>query len=109
VLVDPDHGGRIPRLYELACSALLFHCDSPGAPGRMFSADEWKLFLKGYAEHVKISETERRVWQDVLTAAWMDEGLWLIGNWPEGWNTPHDRRFLMDLATSSLGEFVLEA
>jgi Ser/Thr protein kinase RdoA (MazF antagonist) len=108
VLVDPDHGGRIPRIYDLACSTLLFHCDCPTAPGRMFDHREWGLFIRTYAEHVELSATEIQLWDDVLTAAWMDEGLWLIGNWPEGWSTLHERQFLANLATSSFECFRLD-
>jgi Ser/Thr protein kinase RdoA (MazF antagonist) len=32
VLIDPDHAGRIPRIYDLACAALLFNCDHPLPP-----------------------------------------------------------------------------
>jgi len=108
VLVDPDHGGRIPRLYDLACCALLFHCNCPTAPSRMFSVKEWSIFLNAYAKLIKLSDTEHQLWPDVLTAAWMDEGIWLIGNWPEGWSSPHDRRLLADLAISPLRSFGLD-
>ena len=102
VLVDPDHGGRMPRLYDLACGALLFHTDCGTAPGRLFDGREWRQFLKGYAASVQVTELERRHWQDALLAAWMDQGLWLLGNWPEGWEDERTRACLMDLATSDL-------
>lgn len=105
VLVDPDHGACIPRLYDLACCALLFHCDCATAPGQLFSESQWTGFLAGYNTSVTFSMVEHRHWFDVLTAAWMDQALWLLANWPEGWENSRDRDFLTDLASNSLATF----
>ncbi|MGL6342896.1 MAG: phosphotransferase, partial [Waterburya sp.] len=53
VLVDPDHCGRIPRMYDLATALLLFHCDLPPAPKRIFTSAEWNTFLAGYQQYVQ--------------------------------------------------------
>lgn len=40
VLIDPDHGGRIPQIYDLAIALLLFHINLPTAPARIFTQTE---------------------------------------------------------------------
>lgn len=102
VLVDPDHGGRIPRLYDLACAVLLFHCDFSTAPDRLFSKNQWATFLKGYTNQIAFIDVEYRYWRDVLAAAWMDQALWLLANWPEGWEDKRERGYLSNLAINHL-------
>ena len=69
VLIDPDHAARLPRLYDLAVAALLFHNDLPSAPGRLWTADQWQTFLCGYLQHVTPTERERASWETVLHLA----------------------------------------
>ncbi len=107
VLVDPDHAGRIPRLYDLACALVLFHVDHPGSPGRLFSATEWQTFLAGYSSVVELTAAERHAWPDVLLAAWADQGVWLLGNWPDGWSNARERAYLGELTRPNLAAFVL--
>jgi len=38
-------------------------------------------------------------WPLILDLAWLDQGVWLLGNWPEGWADVKDRAYLLDLAT----------
>lgn len=97
-LIDPDHAARMPRLYDLAVALILFHCDLPGAPGRLWTEAEWRIFLRAYGEHVVLSDAERASWQSVLKLAWLDQGVWLLGNWPEGWRNAKDRAYLLDLS-----------
>lgn len=106
-LVDPDHAARMPRLYDLAVALLLFHCDLPTAPGRLWTTGEWAVFLQGYAEHVAFDKAELEAWQPVLELAWLDQGVWLLGNWPEGWANEKDRAYLLEVATFDPASFPL--
>jgi len=90
VLVDPDNAGRIHRLFDLALTLVLFHNEHLSAPGRVFTLNEWQLFLEGYNEFVKITEAERKAWQNYLEMVFYDEAVWLIRNDLEiGKNEPH--------------------
>lgn len=106
-LVDPDHAARMPRLYDLAVALLLFHCDLPAAPGRLWTTAEWAAFLRGYGEHVAFTGLELASWRAVLELAWLDQGVWLLGNWPEGWAEAKDRAFLLDLSAFDPANFPL--
>lgn len=108
-LVDPDHAARMPRLYDLAVALLLFHCDLPSAPGRVWTDVEWRVFLDGYQEEVTFAPNETESWGVVLNLAWLDQAVWLLGNWPEGWADPKERMYLCDLAALDTGRFSLMA
>ncbi len=107
VLVDPDHAGSIPRLYDLACAVLIFHCDCPDAPARPFTPEEWAWFRDAYTASVVLSRHERELWPLVLRAAWMDQAVWLLGSWPERWADPFFRKFLTAIATYDLDEIAV--
>jgi spectinomycin phosphotransferase len=107
VLVDPDHAARIPRLYDLAIAALLFHNDTPTAPARLWSTEEWKAFMSGYGRHISLTPHERSKWACVLRLAWLDQAVWLAGNFPEGWANAKEAGYLYDLATTNLDRFRL--
>lgn len=106
-LVDPDHAARMPRLYDLAVALLLFHCDLPAAPGRLWTAREWAAFLRGYGQHIAFTAAELASWRKVLELAWLDQGVWLLGNWPEGWVDVKDRAYLLDVAAFDPASFPL--
>lgn len=106
VLVDPDNGGRIPRAYDLAIAALLFHNEGAG-PGRVFTADEWQVFLEGYREHVQLNDIEKTYWEDILLCAWMDEALWLLQDDETGWADPKQSQMLRSLLFADLKDFAL--
>lgn len=80
VLVDPDNAARMPRLYDLALTALSFHLDASlhSGPAEPLTPEEWSLFLKGYSRRVSLTSAERAAWPDVLLCAWMDESLWQL-------------------------------
>jgi spectinomycin phosphotransferase len=108
-LVDPDHAAMIPRLYDLAVALLLFHCDLLTAPARLWDETEWRIFLTGYREEVMLTRHEVRSWAAVLNLAWLDQAVWLLGNWPEGWADSKERQYLADLAFIDLERFSLPA
>lgn len=95
VLIDADNGGRIPRLYDLAIAALLFHNEARAE--QVFTPAEWAVFLEGYATRVNLTPGERNAWSDVLLCAWMDEALWLLANDEAGWEEAHQSRLLLSL------------
>jgi spectinomycin phosphotransferase len=107
VLVDPDHAARIPRLYDLAVAALLFHNDLRASPGRLWSKAEWHSFLAAYQAELCLTDAERARWMDVLRLAWLDQGVWLLGNFPEGWADASEVLFLYDLAALDLNRFAM--
>ncbi|GGB63798.1 hypothetical protein GCM10011505_50430 [Tistrella bauzanensis] len=106
-LVDPDHAARMPRLYDLAVALLLFHCDLPSAQGHVWTDAQWRIFLKSYQEEVTFVPVEKDNWASILNLAWLDQAVWLLGNWPEGWADEKERRYLVDLAVVDLDRFSL--
>ena len=106
VLIDPDNGGRIPRAYDLAIAALLFHNEGAG-PGRVFTAGEWQVFLEGYGRHVQLNDIEKSYWEDILLCAWIDEALWLLQDDETGWADPKQSELLRSLLFADLSVFAL--
>lgn len=107
VLIDPDHAGVIPRLYDLACALILFHCDHAAAPARLFTTEEWRVFVEAYLEVIDPTDRERALWPSVRLAAWADQGLWLLTNWPEAWDDAQARGYLRDIAHADLDVYTL--
>jgi Ser/Thr protein kinase RdoA (MazF antagonist) len=108
VLVDPDNAGRIPRAYDLAIAALLFHNEGAG-PSRVFTANEWHVFLEGYRQHVQLSELEESSWEDILLCCWVDEALWLLQDDETGWADPKQSGMLRSLLFADLTTFALSS
>ena len=86
ILIDADNAGYIPRAYDLAIAALLFHNEGKG-PARLFTRAEWETFLAGYTRRVRFTQLEKQAWNDLLLCAWIDEGMWLLGDDQSGWRT----------------------
>ena len=108
VLVDPDNGGLEPRLFDLALAVLLFHHESPGAPGRLFDAREWAVFRDAYTAHVRLGDEERALWPDALDHLLWEEGSWALDdNDAVQWADPRQGAFLRDLATTTSDRFPL--
>lgn len=107
ILIDPDHGGRIPRMYDLATALLLFHCDLPSAPKKMFTPAEWIIFLEAYTHYIQPTVEEQKTWRDLLLCAWMDQALWLLSHFPEGWADVDESRYLLSLLTTNLANYCL--
>ena len=104
ILVDIDNAAYIPRLYDLAIAALLFHNEGQG-PGRLFTRSEWSVFLDSYTQHVQFTEGEKQAWDDLLLCAWIDEGLWLLRNDQAGWADPQQSQMLLSLLSIDLSAF----
>ncbi|GGR30991.1 hypothetical protein GCM10008957_47170 [Deinococcus ruber] len=99
VLIDPDNAARMPRLYDLAMTALTFHLDLRlhDGPARLLTAEEWQTFLDGYRQQITLTSEECAVWPDLLLCAWMDEAIWQLQDGSEGWGDPRGRQMLLDL------------
>ena len=108
VLVDADNAGRIPRAYDLAIAALLFHNEGMGAC-RVFTPSEWAAFLEGYFRHVQLTKEERLTWNDLLLCAWIDEALWLLRDDQQGWADMRQSQMLLSLLLTDLSTLALPA
>lgn len=108
VLVDPDNGGREPRLFDLALAVVLFHHECPGAPGRLFDAREWTVFRTAYAAHVRLTAEERALWPAALDHMLWEEGSWALEDNDEAaWADPRQGAFLRDLARATPDRYPL--
>lgn len=105
VLIDPDQGARIPRAYDLAIAAVLFHND--GVADSVLTQAEWSAFLAGYFRHSQLTTTEKEHWEDILLCAWIDEGVWLMADHEAGWRDPIESQMLLSLLTMPLETFDL--
>lgn len=108
ILVDADNAGRIPRIYDLAIAALLFHNEGMGT-SRIFTPSEWAVFLEGYSRHVELTEEEKRTWNDLLLCAWIDEALWLLRDDQQGWVNLRQSQMLLSLLLTDLSTLALSA
>jgi len=106
-LVDPDHAGRLPRIYDAACAALLFHCDLQPSPAALWSSGQWSAFYQAYNEQVVWNPEEGAAWRQALTVAWFEEALWLLAHFSEGWEREGERQYLIDLALVDFERFRL--
>lgn len=108
VLVDPDNGGREPRLFDLALAVLLFHHECPTAPGRLFDAGAWVTFRDAYRVHVRLGATEQRLWVETVDHLLWEEGSWALAEADaDAWADPRQGAFLRDLATTRPDRFPL--
>ncbi|MBD1373585.1 phosphotransferase [Hazenella sp. IB182357] len=96
-LIDPDNGGIIPRIVDLAICCIIFHNDGMGTvPPRPLTQEEWSHFMEGYSQYTQLTKLEQEVWVDVLLLLFMDEGLWLIVDSMEDHN-PRQKEFAYSL------------
>jgi len=96
-LIDPDNATFLPRIYDLALALLLFHNALDTAPDRIFDIKQWSLFKKGYFEFVEITDMERKHWQDVVKHVFLDEVIWLMADFEEGWDDQRQVNFFNSL------------
>ncbi|MCP3774021.1 phosphotransferase [Paenibacillus sp. MZ04-78.2] len=96
-LIDPDNATFLPRIYDLALALLLFHNALDTAPDRIFDINQWSLFKKGYFEFVEITDIERTHWQDVVKHIFLDEVIWLLADFEEGWDDQRQVNFFNSL------------
>lgn len=84
--IDPDNAVFLPRIFDLALTLLLFHNEMDSAPGCIFDIKQWFLFKEGYFQFVRLTDIERKYWQDVLKHVYLDEVVWLMAEFEEDWD-----------------------
>lgn len=99
-LIDPDNGGYLPRVFDLALAVLLFHNELLSAPHKLFDQDQWGMFISSYKRHVTLSDEEIALWPDAINFMALDEAIWLLGDDQDGWKDNHQGQFLYNLANS---------
>lgn len=99
VLIDPDNAAWIPRVFDLALALLLFHNEISSAPGRVFTSDEWKLFLEGYNKYQTLTDTEINLWEDTVNHVFMDEVMWLMAEEEEDWERKQQRDLFVSVTS----------
>lgn len=96
-LIDPDNAQWIPRTFDLALSLLLFHNELSSAPNRVFTPEEWQLFLDGYLSHQTLTETEIKTWNQTVSHVFLDEVMWLMAEVDEDWERNEQRELFVSV------------
>lgn len=96
-LIDPDNAAWIPKLFDLALALLLFHNEHEEAPDRVFTIDEWHLFLAGYKEYIDITDEEKRYWEMAKQHVFLDEVMWLMAEYEEDWQKSSQQNLFKSL------------
>jgi Ser/Thr protein kinase RdoA (MazF antagonist) len=96
-LIDPDNAAWIPRIFDLALVLLLFHNEHVDAPDRIFTIDEWALFLSGYKESIVFTEQENVFWEKAKQHVFLDEVMWLMAEYEEDWQNPAQQKLFDSL------------
>ncbi|MDP6003910.1 hypothetical protein BJI62_15670 [Acinetobacter pittii] len=55
----------------------------------LFTVDEWNLFKQGYAEFVTLTDLEKEYWFIAIEHIFVDEVIWLMADFSEGWKMQH--------------------
>lgn len=103
-LIDPDNAKWIPRIFDLALVLLLFHNELSTAPDKIFTPNQWELFLSGYKESVSLTDLEKSYWQKSIEHVFLDEVMWLMAEFEEDWDNPSQLKLfdsLIDLVFDS--------
>lgn len=96
VLIDPDNGGNIPRIFDLALALILFHMEMETAPDRMFTIEEWEKFKEGYLDYVTLTDSEKKIWSEFLLFVYIDEALWAMSDLEDS-ETERQKKFIRSL------------
>mgnify|MGYP003438538562 CR=1 FL=1 len=96
-MIDPDNATWIPRIFDLALVLLLFHNEHEKAPDRVFTVDEWKLFLSGYNEYMVLTDQEKVLWEKAKQHVFLDEVMWLMAEYEEDWQNPSQQKLFDSL------------
>ena len=87
-LIDPDNAAWIPRIFDVALALLLFHNEHATAPDRVFTVEEWDVFLSGYKESIAFTDQEIAFWEMAKQHVFLDEVMWLMAEYEEDWQDP---------------------
>ncbi|MFC3121424.1 phosphotransferase [Agaribacter flavus] len=106
VLIDTDNAGKVPRIFDLSLALLLFHTCEDSAPNRVFTPEEWELFLSGYKKHIQMTEIEKESWQSMLLLVYADEVLWAINDLDED-ESDRQKDFIRNLVTFNAHQYTI--
>ncbi|MFY8330117.1 phosphotransferase [Vagococcus carniphilus] len=98
-LIDPDNAIFIPRIFDLALTLLLFHNVLESAPKTTWTPDKWELFLKGYKQYVTLTKEEINYFPIAVEHLFIDEVVWLMADFEEGWRNNRQRNFFLSIFT----------
>lgn len=107
-IIDPDNATYIPRIFDLALTLLLFHNVLETAPNRIFTVDEWELFKLGYSEFITVTPFEKSCWQQAIKHLFLDEVIWLMSDFEQGWENTRQRNLFISLLSLILDEKLLK-
>ncbi|GLC88733.1 phosphotransferase [Lysinibacillus piscis] len=96
-LIDSDNAMWIPRIFDLALALLLFHNEHKEAPDRVFTIDEWALFLAGYKEYIVLTDQEKVFWEKAKQHVFLDEVMWLMAEYEEDWQNASQQKLFHSL------------
>ncbi|WP_332646000.1 phosphotransferase [Lysinibacillus sp. 54212] len=96
-LIDPDNAAWVPRIFDLALALLLFHNEHEEAPNRVFTIDEWELFLSGYGEYIVLTDHEKAYWKKAKQHVFLDEVMWLMAEYEEDWQNASQQKLFNSL------------
>lgn len=103
-LIDPDNATWIPRIFDLALALLLFHNEHKEAPDRVFTIQEWELFLSGYKEYITLTDKENVFWEKAKQHVFLDEVMWLMAEYEEDWQNPSQQDLFNSLIQIVTGD-----
>lgn len=98
-LIDPDNAIFIPRIFDLALTLLLFHNVLESAPKTTWTPDKWELFLEGYKQYVTLTKEEINYFPMAVEHLFIDEVVWLMADFEEGWRNNRQRNFFLSIFT----------
>ncbi|WBW96593.1 phosphotransferase enzyme family protein [Oceanirhabdus sp. W0125-5] len=105
-LIDPDNGGYVPRIIDLALALILFNNEIETAPPRIFNKEEWNAFKEGYYEYIELNQVEKDSWNDILRFVFIDEGLWAIVDLEDD-ESERQKEFIKSLIGFNVENFIL--
>ena len=104
MLIDLDNSGYIPRILDLGLALLLFHTETPLAPNRPFTEDEWSVFFEAYSVHVKLEAIEVESFTEFLKFVFLDEAVYAIVDLEED-EPERQNEFIKNLLSLDLDKY----
>ncbi|MFS0750049.1 phosphotransferase [Oceanobacillus sp. 1P07AA] len=97
VLIDPDNAKWIPRIFDISLALLLFHNELDSAPDRIFTPEEWQIFLNGYKKYQQFTLEEINYWKIAVKHVFLDEVMWLMAEVEEDWGRQSQRDLFVSI------------
>lgn len=96
-LIDPDNAKWLPRIFDLALVLHLFHNELSSAPDVIFTPKQWRMFLSGYKESIRLTDLEKNNWKKAIEHVFLDEVMWLMVEYEEDWSNPSQKKLFKSL------------